>query len=462
MKEDYNNAAGILKNNKNVLFAEVNCDDAYIKQEICRHEDIKQYPTLKVFLNAKFLQLIHFSRTEEFVGYVRKFVKTDSVLLEDGNSEQFDLEIVKITTPVVLAYFQKENSESFRKYSKIANKLSREYKFYHTFDEHHETKSQVLISRGDILEDFGEPTAIAFDEGVEGNDLQDFSSSTAEENLEKFIKNNYYGTLPLLIGSRKAFSSDRTFTVLFFWNFSDLKNKKHKESHQMRSLIFSILNQMPNKLTQKYLPNSALAIRNEQPNLFLEMDIVDEFNRKLPTVIIFNDKGQRFLLDEDISLKSLVAFFEKFEKGTLKEKIKSRSVKNLKDLEKTYLPGNVHELIGDNFRSQIMSKNVAASKFKFTFLAITVKWCGHCKNLKPKLEKLAEKLKNNSDVRIAVVDSSENTIPIEFKVEAFPKIFWFRGANVEQKTFYEGKREVEEMFKFVVGESGKSGVREEL
>ena len=88
MKEDYNNAAGILKNNKNVLFAEVNCDDAYIKQEICKHEDIKQYPTLKVFLNAKFLQLIHFSRTEEFVGYVRKFVKTDSVLLEDGNSEQ--------------------------------------------------------------------------------------------------------------------------------------------------------------------------------------------------------------------------------------------------------------------------------------------------------------------------------------------------------------------------------------
>lgn len=72
---------------------------------------------------------------------------------------------------------------------------------------------------------------------------------------------------------------------------------------------------------------------------------------------------------------------------------------------------------------------------------------GHCKKLAPDWDKLGEKFKDNENIVIAKMDSTENEIE-EVQVEGFPTLKLFKkGTN--EIVDYNGKRDYDSLVKFM-------------
>jgi len=92
-------------------------------------------------------------------------------------------------------------------------------------------------------------------------------------------------------------------------------------------------------------------------------------------------------------------------------------------------------------------------KSKGVFVEFYAPWCGHCKQLAPIWDELAEKFNDQDDVVIAKMDSTANEIE-EVKVQSFPTLKYFpKDGDVID---YNGERTLEAMAKFVASE-GKEG-----
>ncbi|KAF9790736.1 protein disulfide isomerase [Thelephora terrestris] len=89
-------------------------------------------------------------------------------------------------------------------------------------------------------------------------------------------------------------------------------------------------------------------------------------------------------------------------------------------------------------------------------------WCGHCKNLAPKWEQLADAFKHAQDkVIIAKVDADGEgkSLGQKFEVKGYPTLKWF-DADGTLVGDYEGGREVEDMVQYITGKTGaKSNIK---
>merc|ERR1712096_579807 len=103
--------------------------------------------------------------------------------------------------------------------------------------------------------------------------------------------------------------------------------------------------------------------------------------------------------------------------------------------------GPVAVLVGKNF------KEVAFDSTKKVFFEFYAPWCGHCKQLAPKWEKLGEAFKDDDSVIIAKMDSTANEVS-EFEIQGFPTLKFFPSGG-DKVVDYSGDREVEAMEKFV-------------
>lgn len=59
------------------------------------------------------------------------------------------------------------------------------------------------------------------------------------------------------------------------------------------------------------------------------------------------------------------------------------------------------------------------------------RWCGHCKNLVPKLDKVAAALMDTETVLIAMMDLTENDPPKAYKAKGYPTLHSFPAGGKE-------------------------------
>jgi len=114
---------------------------------------------------------------------------------------------------------------------------------------------------------------------------------------------------------------------------------------------------------------------------------------------------------------------------------------------------NVVELDSSNFDSVIGQGKPALVEF-------FAPWCGHCKNLAPVYEQLADAFANSKDkVVIAKVDADGNGKPLgqKYGVSGFPTLKWFSADGKDEP--YEAGRDLDTLAAFV---SQKSGVKSNI
>jgi len=74
-------------------------------------------------------------------------------------------------------------------------------------------------------------------------------------------------------------------------------------------------------------------------------------------------------------------------------------------------------------------------------------WCGHCKNLAPKFEKLGESFADTPTIVIAKIDATENDTPVD--IRGFPTLMFYPADDKANPLTYEGDRTETAMAQFV-------------
>ena len=109
----------------------------------------------------------------------------------------------------------------------------------------------------------------------------------------------------------------------------------------------------------------------------------------------------------------------------------------------------VLDLIPSNFDKVVLHSGKPA------IVEFFAPWCGHCKNLAPVWEDLAESFAfANDKVTIAKVDADEHKeLGRRFGVQGFPTLKWFDGKS-DMPTDYTGGRDLESLSAFIVEKTG--------
>lgn len=110
---------------------------------------------------------------------------------------------------------------------------------------------------------------------------------------------------------------------------------------------------------------------------------------------------------------------------------------------------SVLDLIPDNFET------IALRSGKPALVKFFAPWCGHCKNLAPVWEELAENFAFAKDkISIAKVDADEHKeLGRKFGVQGFPTLKWFDGKS-DKPTDYSGGRDLDSLSAFIVEQTG--------
>ncbi|PGH36923.1 protein disulfide-isomerase domain [[Emmonsia] crescens] len=109
----------------------------------------------------------------------------------------------------------------------------------------------------------------------------------------------------------------------------------------------------------------------------------------------------------------------------------------------------VLDLTPDNFDA------VALKSGKPGLVEFFAPWCGHCKNLAPIFDELADTFAFASDkIHISKVDADEHkSLGKRFGVQGFPTLKWFDGKS-DKPEEYNGGRDLESLAKFVTEKTG--------
>eukprot|EP00095_Tigriopus_kingsejongensis_P002545 maker-scaffold344_size201325-snap-gene-1.23 protein:Tk02545 transcript:maker-scaffold344_size201325-snap-gene-1.23-mRNA-1 annotation:"Calsequestrin-1 precursor " len=171
-------------------------------------------------------------------------------------------------------------------------------------------------------------------------------------------------------------------------------------------------------------------------------------NEKMPTLRIIQmtemDVVKYKPETEEFSKDNL----EQFVKDFLDKKVPVHYLSD--DIPEDWDKNPVKTLVGKNF------DEVAFNKDKNVLVEFYAPWCGHCKQLVPIWEEVAEFLSKKDDMVVAKMDSTTNELS-HTKVRSFPTIKLFKKGDNEAVE-YNGERTLEGITKFLAsgGEYGKA------
>ncbi|CAG9761478.1 unnamed protein product [Ceutorhynchus assimilis] len=387
--------------------------DATEEQELAEQFSVRGYPTLKFFKNGNPVEYSGGRQADDIVNWLIK--KTgpparDLASVEDAKT------FIEESNVAVIGFFKDQSSDLAKAFLAVASAVD-DIPF-------------AITSSDDVFSNYEvqDGTVLLFKKFDEGQVVYDGEASETE--LKKFIQSN---SLPLLVEfnhetAQKIFGGEIKSHLLLFLN-------KGEESYE--------------KVTEAA---RSVAKPFREQVLFVTIDATEEDHQRIleffgmkksqvpaARIIKLEEDMSKFKPESDeLTAEVLQKFVQDFLDGNLKQHLLSQEVPEDWDKEP------VKVLVADNFES------VALNTEKNVLVEFYAPWCGHCKQLVPIYDKVAEHFAEDKDVVIAKIDSTANELET-IKITGFPTLKFFK-KETNEVVDYNGPRTFEALVKFV--ESG--------
>lgn len=174
-------------------------------------------------------------------------------------------------------------------------------------------------------------------------------------------------------------------------------------------------------------------VDNEDNSRFLGFFNLRSVDAPAVRLLMLDNSMEKYAMDEPFTKEKYLSFVAAWEAGELLPLLMSEEIPETQG-EGAYV------VVGNSFDDQVRNSG------KNVFINIYAPYSGHCKQLAPIWEKLAERYADVDDIRIAKMDATKNQAR-NLKFNEFPMLRYFlpSGDVVE----YIGSRTLEDLIQFV-------------
>jgi len=398
--------------------------DATVESDLGEKFEVRGYPTLKFFRNGKDVEYTGGRTTDEIISWLNKKTGPPAVTL----ATQADLDKLMENEVSCVGFFKDQSSDAATAFLEAAA-AEESINFGITSEDALFKSSNVEADSVVVFKQFDDKR-VDLKEGITADAIADLLDANR---------------LPLVI----YFSQDNADQIFGGEVKNHLLMFMKKSSDQHDAAVEAM---------------RTVAAANKNKVLFVFINLDEEDNVRIleffgltvedaPTyrLIHLEDDMEKFKPDSnDVTVDKLTEFVTAFLDGNLKPFLMSE------DVPADWDKNPVKVLVGKNFAE------VALDEKKNVFVEFYAPWCGHCKQLAPIWDELAEKFKDSADIVIAKMDSTANEVE-DVSVQSFPTLKYFP-AGGKDVVDYNGDRTLEGFTKFLEsgGVDGAGPSEEEL
>lgn len=410
---EYVSAAAALKEEGSaVKLAKV---DATQHKTVAGKFGVKGYPTLKFFVSGKEKEYNGGRKSPDIVSWLKK--KTGDPCKAISTKEEVDAEVTA-SHFTILAASKDRSSEAGAAYTSAAS----------------DTDGVVFLvtDNDDLMKEFG-----LEDGGIVA--VRDFADEEprvlmeGEKNAESigaFISAN---RLPSVVEF-----SDETAPMIFggdikshFLVFGDSTAEGHAD---VLATFRKVSKANAGKLIHVFVDSG----KDDNGRILDFFGIKKEMGH-VTRIIHLSEGVDKFAPDfSELSEENLAKFAADYLEGKLQKHLNSEEIPEDWDSKP------VKVLVGKNFES------VAFDETKDVLVEFYAPWCGHCKQLAPIYDELAEKFKDHPTIVIAKMDSTANEVN-DVTVRGFPTLKFFPANSGRKIVDYSGGRTLEDFVAFLEG-----------
>lgn len=420
---EYERAATMLKNNDPpVMLAEVDCTEA--GKDVCGKHGVSGYPTLKAFKKGEKAFDYEGPRDADGIAkYMRgKAGPTSKVLVSVEDAQKF----LSHSEHSVVGFFSSSDSELSKQFLKLADSLSDNVRFAHTFDSGVSAKygqnDAIVLYQPERLQTKMEPAQLTFD-----------GDYKILYKLKDWVNDNIHG----LAGHRTTSNAGqfKNPLVVVYYDVDYIKNVKGTNYWRNRVI----------KVAKKFAESGrkvtfAVSAASEFGQEMAELGLTFNSEKGTPVVGAKDASDQKFPMKSDFSIDALEQFVTDVLDGKLKPYLKSEPIPASNDEP-------VKVVVAESFN------DIVNDESKDVLIEFYAPWCGHCKSLAPKYDELAKKLEDEDSIVIAKMDATANDVPKPYDVRGFPTIYFAPKGSKKNPKKYEGEREVDAFIKYLARES---------
>jgi len=412
---EYAKAAGVLKESE-IALGKV---DATVESSLGEQFKVKGYPTLKFFVDGTPSDYTGGRTSDEIVAWLKKKSGPPAITIktnEELKKFQEDNEVA------VLGLFTDLESDAAKAFNSVAQAMESA-----VFGV---TSEKALFDELKVTADKGCVLFKKFDEGR--NDFTE-GEFTVDE-LKGFVHSNSLALVSEFNQetAQKIFGGEIKVHNLFF------ASKKSDDFKEQMASFTDAAKGFKGK-TIFVLIDTDVA-ENERVMEFFGLKAADA-----PTIRLISLGAEMTKYKPDfteISTANVAKFVQDFFEKKLKPHLLTQ------DLPEDWDKAPVKVLVGSNFNE------IAKDKTKTVLVEFYAPWCGHCKQLAPIYDSLAEKFADKSEFVVAKMDSTLNELE-DIKIQSFPTIKLFP-KDSDEVVDYSGERTLEGMTKFLESH-GKDG-----
>ena len=396
---EYVKAAQILKEkDSEIKLAKV---DGTQEDETLKKMEVKGYPTLFFYREGEHIKYNGGRMANEIVGWLEKKIGPPAVPLADADAVK---DFIAEHDVAVVGFFKDQESDAAKKYIEAILDYE-EYPVGITSDEAAMKDNDAKDGQVVLFKDFDERRAV-------------YEGAIGKEALQEFIARY---ALPLVIEFNHE-TAQKIFRGLVKSHILYFMSKKSDDYNKNYKLIHSLAGNYKHKV------------------MFVVVDTDEDDHRRV--IEFLGLKGETFPTMRIIQMKDDIIKYKPESNEYTEENVKKFLDDYIADkVPIHYLSDDtpddwdakpVKVLTGHNF------DQVVKDKSKNVLVEFYAPWCGHCKQLAPIWEKLAESFEDKDDVVVAMIDATTNEIP-DNRVRSFPTIKLFAKDNNEVHE-YNGER----------------------